>query len=98
MAEPLELTGGQAKAPGDIRYGQRRGEVVGMCRAELSGLDGDKPVWDIPSDRAMSTTVTLSGPNCRNCVRAASMMRRGVSAERTFRAEGSNGEGMLPVL
>ncbi|TAN59194.1 MAG: hypothetical protein EPN26_00340 [Rhodospirillales bacterium] len=35
--------------------GQRRGEVVGMCRAELSGLDGDKPVWEIPSDRTKNS-------------------------------------------
>jgi integrase len=35
--------------------GQRRGEVVGMCRAELSCLDGDKPVWDIPSDRTKNS-------------------------------------------
>jgi integrase len=35
--------------------GQRRGEVVGMRRAELSGLDGDKPVWDIPSDRTKNS-------------------------------------------
>lgn len=31
--------------------GQRRGEVVGMRRAELSDLDGDKPAWEIPGDR-----------------------------------------------
>jgi integrase len=35
--------------------GQRRGEVVGMRRAELSGLDGDKPVWDIPRDRTKNS-------------------------------------------
>lgn len=31
--------------------GQRRAEVGGMLRAELSDLDGDKPTWEIPSDR-----------------------------------------------
>jgi integrase len=31
--------------------GQRRGEVVGMRRAELFELDGDKPTWEIPGDR-----------------------------------------------
>jgi len=31
--------------------GQRRGEVGGMRRAELSGLDGDRPAWEIPGGR-----------------------------------------------
>ncbi|TAN71018.1 MAG: hypothetical protein EPN20_04975 [Magnetospirillum sp.] len=31
--------------------GQRRAEVGGMLRTELSDLDGDKPTWEIPSDR-----------------------------------------------
>ena len=31
--------------------GQRRGEVAGMCRGELSGLNGDRPMWEIPKDR-----------------------------------------------
>lgn len=31
--------------------GQRRSEVGGMRRAELAGLDGTKPTWEIPSDR-----------------------------------------------
>ncbi len=31
--------------------GQRRSEVGGMRRIELSGLDGDRPVWEIPGNR-----------------------------------------------
>lgn len=31
--------------------GQRRGEVAGMRLSEFSGIDGDKPTWDIPSSR-----------------------------------------------
>ncbi|SEH31203.1 tyrosine-type recombinase/integrase [Magnetospirillum fulvum] len=31
--------------------GQRRGEVGGMRWSELVGLDGDRPAWEIPSDR-----------------------------------------------
>jgi len=35
--------------------GQRRGEVAGMRRGELSSLDGDRPLWDIPSDRTKNS-------------------------------------------
>lgn len=31
--------------------GQRRSEVGGMHRAELSGLDGERPIWEIPGSR-----------------------------------------------
>lgn len=31
--------------------GQRRSEVGGMDRRELSGLDGDRPLWEIPGKR-----------------------------------------------
>lgn len=31
--------------------GQRRNEVAGMNRSELFGLDGERPVWEIPGER-----------------------------------------------
>lgn len=31
--------------------GQRRGEVAGMRAAELAGLDGERPMWEIPGTR-----------------------------------------------